>query len=106
MTRRPRANTLRREIAREGEKLARARERLAALEAGGSPERPIEVVSASVVEAHARSMRCPTCDASLRVEEHAAVAHGEARLRVVTASCAQCGRRRAIWFRIAPALPS
>src|SRR6478672_5038746 len=92
-----RARTERREAAREAEKLARARMKLALLEAGGAPERPIVVASASVVEPHATSLPCPACGVGgVRLDEHAA----EEGLRVTRVRCARCGTRREIWFRI------
>jgi len=98
-----RARTERREAAREAAKVARARMRLAELEEGGAPGRPIEVASASVVEPHTSSLPCASCGAiGVRVEEHAA----EQGLRVARVRCARCGTRRAIWFRIWTALPS
>lgn len=108
-----RARTARREGERDAEKLARARMKLAALEAGGGPDRPIEVRSASIIEPHASSLPCPACEApNVRVEEHVAVTlpggEGDAarRLRVVKARCPKCGTRRDVFFRIGTALPS
>jgi DNA-directed RNA polymerase subunit RPC12/RpoP len=106
LPRKPRARTQRRERERALEKLARDRERLARLETGGSPERPIELESASQVEVHARSMRCTRCEAELRVDEHVARTVGEQRLRLARLVCPRCGSRRDVWFRLAPALPS
>jgi hypothetical protein len=101
-----RARTERREQERAMEKLARDREKLARVEAGGSPERPIAPESASQVEVHARSLRCVRCDDELRLDEHLARSVGEQRLRLVRLTCPSCGARREAWFRIAPALPS
>lgn len=97
-----RSRTERRERERDAQKLARARVKLAAMEAGGAPEHPIEVTSASVVEPHALSMPCAACgERSVRVDEHVAVTlEGERRLRVVRSRCAQCGFRRDVFFRL------
>jgi hypothetical protein len=95
------SRTLRREAERARAKLVRDREKLAALDAGGAPERPIDVVSASVVEAHARSRPCPQCGGALRVDEHLAVERDGDRLRVARVRCTVCGAPRAIYFRIA-----
>lgn len=95
------ARAARRASTREAEKLARAKERLFVLGPGGAPERPRMVESASVIEPIARSTRCPRCDGSLRVDEHAAVVVAGAGLRLVRATCVQCGSRRELWFRIA-----
>jgi hypothetical protein len=90
----------RRAKARAEEKLGKKREQLAQMEAGGSPERPIEVVSASVVETHAKSMPCPRCLGACRLDEHAAETVGGKRLRIARMLCTQCATRRAVYFRI------
>jgi len=82
-------------------KLVHAREKLATLEPGGAPSRPIDVPSASVVEAHARSRPCPQCDGVLRVDEHVVAEQATGRLRAVHATCVQCGAPRILYFRIA-----
>jgi hypothetical protein len=108
-----RARTERREAARDAAKTAQARMKLAALEPGGAPDRPIEVTSASIIEPHASSMPCAACgNSGVRVDEHVAKTiegkDGEParRLRVVHAVCPRCGTRREIYFRIGTALPS
>jgi hypothetical protein len=100
------ARTLRRVGERDQEKLARDRERLFALEPGGTAARPLIVESASVIEPTARAVRCPRCVGELRVEEHAARIVGGVSLRAVRLRCAQCGVPRELWFRITLALPS
>lgn len=70
---------------------------LSALEAGGAADRPITVVSASVIEPHAASIPCAACGESVRVEEHRA----ESSLRVVRVRCARCGVARDLFFQIA-----
>jgi ribosomal protein S27AE len=102
----PRARTERRLDERAQEKLARDREKLAHLEPGGSPERPVPLDSASQVEVHARSLTCTRCGSDLRLDEHAALTMGDQRLRVARLTCPRCGVKREAWFRIAPALPS
>jgi len=100
-----RARTERREAERDAAKLARARMKLAALEVGGGPDRPIEVDSASIIEPHASSMPCAACGAQgLRVEEH--TADLPRRLRIVHVMCQRCGTRREVFFRIGTMLPS
>ncbi len=74
---------------------AQARER-----PGGAPDRPIDVVSPSVVEGTAQSMQCPVCGGELRVNEHAAETIGGERLRVVYVTCIGCRSSRALYFRI------
>lgn len=98
-----RSRTERREAQRAAVKLAERRMKLAALEPGGAPERPIEVTSASAVEPHARGMPCAACGADgVRVEEHAAVTG----LRVARVVCPRCGVRRDVFFRLGTPLPS
>jgi hypothetical protein len=98
----PRAE--RRARARAADKMARDREKLARLEAGGSAERPLDVQSASQVEPHALAMACLRCDGPNRLDEHAAVTVNDQPLRVVRMVCARCGARRQVWFRLAPNL--
>lgn len=95
-----RARTIRREAQRAAADLVAKRERLFELEAGGSPERPIDVDAASVVETRARSVRCPRCGGEHRVVEHAAVVVQGSRLREARLLCHQCGSRRSLWFRL------
>lgn len=101
-----RPRTVRREAEREASRLARAREALAALEDGGAPERPIVVASASQIEPHAASMRCPVCGDGLRVVDHEVRHTTAGSLRVVTAKSPQCGRVRTIWFSVRAPLPN
>ena len=77
------------------------RERLAGLLPGGSPERPVIVSSASVIEPHAlASMPCPQCTGQYRVHEHTRPVPSLRRLDV---ACRNCGVARVLWYRIAPA---
>lgn len=77
--------------------LVRDRERLAALEPGGSAERPIELTSAAVVETRTRALSCPQCEGGYRIREHRAPSSG---LRAVDVTCRLCGTPRTLWFRI------
>jgi hypothetical protein len=97
-----RTRTERRRIERELGKLADAREKLALASAGGAPERPITVESASVIESIAEALGCARCDGEARVEEHAA----ERGLRKVTTRCRACGSLRVVWVQIASRLLS
>ncbi len=83
--------------------LVRDREKLAALVAGGSPERPIAVDSASVVEVRVRSLTCPQCEGEYRVIEHRAPASG---LRAVSVICNRCHVPRSLWFKLGSSEPS
>jgi hypothetical protein len=98
-----RARGERRERERAMARLVRDKQKLAALEPGGSPERPIEVVSSSVIPVRARAQRCPLCDGSLRLDEESAES---ATLRAAHVTCTQCGVARRLWFVIRPVLPS
>jgi len=101
-----RARNLRRALERDRDKLAAARRRLIALEAGGSPARPIEVESAAVVEGRAESQTCPDCDGELRTASHEAKRHGDELLRELTLACRRCGATLVQYFRIIPARPN
>ncbi len=98
--------TVRRALDRESEKLSKDREKLASLEAGGAPDRPIEVVTSSVIEGYAASMPCARCTQPVRVVEHTAETIGGARVRVVRVQCSSCGTTRPVYFRIVSALPN
>ena len=86
-----RARTIRREAQRVALGIAGDREKLFKLGAGGSPERPIEVDSAAVVEVRALVVNCPRCAGEHTLVEHAAVTsvRGE-RLREVRLACRSC----------------
>lgn len=73
------------------------REQLAALLPGGSPDRPIDVASAAVIEVRAGAMACPHCSGLYRVLEHTRPVPG---VRRVDVECRYCGVPRTLWFRI------
>lgn len=102
----PRDRTLRRVDERAHRSLADDRERLFQLEPGGTPGRPIEVGSASVVETHALSMPCPRCDGTHDLAEHVAITVDGVRLREVRLVCRQCGSRRSVFFRLREERPN
>lgn len=95
-----RARTARRAALRAEGKLVHQRKRLFLLEPGGTPERPIDVESSSVVEPRAAALECPRCLAPFRVESHRAPSSPGMRLREAEVSCARCGARRSVWFRL------
>jgi hypothetical protein len=97
MPRDKRPRTARRALGRKLEKLATDREKLARMEPGGSPARPLEITSASVVEARAEREACFACDGAMRCKEHRV----EKGLRVATVECKECGRERRHYFRLA-----
>jgi hypothetical protein len=102
------SRTERRQAARDAAKLVRAREKLAALEPGGAPDRPIEVSSASSVEPHAASLPCAQCsEHRMRVESHDALTTEDGRrLRRVQTRCGRCGALRVLYFRLGTAMLS
>lgn len=102
MSKKARPRTQARQAERAAQKLVRERERLAELEPGGTPARPIEVESAAVVEVQALGAPCIQCGGSMRLEEHAAEGHAGQLLRVVRMRCPSCGTRRVRWFRVSP----
>lgn len=91
--------------ARTHEHLVRDLERLALRSTGGSPRRPIAVETPTQVEPISQGTSCPLCEGALRLEHHAAETHDGLRLRVAHVRCAQCGTRRALYFRLANSLP-
>lgn len=100
-----RERTKRREVLRGLDKLAGVREKLAALEPGGSPERPLEVESASQVEVRAAALPCLRCESALRIGEHRSTVHPRAgALREVELACRACGAKRTVWLRVGPLL--
>jgi hypothetical protein len=99
-----RARTERREADRRAEKLIRDHERLEAVSPGASPERPIEVESASQIDGAARSLQCPRCLLGLFIVHEVASVTGGRVCRAVELECRQCGRHRTAHFAIgAPA---
>lgn len=103
-TARPRLQ--RREAERTARKSVRATERLAAALPGASPEQPIEVTSASVVEVRARATPCVQCGGALNVEGDRASSTPRGVVHQLEVTCRRCHATRSLWFRIAPAQPS
>jgi predicted RNA-binding Zn-ribbon protein involved in translation (DUF1610 family) len=83
--------------AREAEHLRSRRE---ARMPGGSPEHPIEVASAAVIEPRATSLPCPRCGSPAHVDEHEVVGLQTQRLRVTRMRCGTCGHRRPLYFLV------
>jgi hypothetical protein len=104
MAKKPRARTERRQRERAARQLVRDQQRLAALEPGGAPDRPIPVPSSSVIPVRARAQPCPLCGGSLRLDDETAES---ATLRATHMSCMRCGVARRLWFVISgPPLPN
>lgn len=95
-----RGRTERRQGERGARKLVRLQQELAALEPGGSGERPLEVPISSVIEGRAASTPCPLCAGRLRVDQHRVETVSGKSVRAVDVTCLQCGISRVIWFRI------
>jgi hypothetical protein len=96
-----RARTELRELSRQRERLFEARMKLALLEPGGSPERPLEVSSASIVESRAQAEPCLRCGAAPRCEEHTTLSTANGLLRVAHVRCPSCSAKRLFYMRIA-----
>lgn len=97
---RPRAHQ--REKRRELTKLADKLDRLVHESAGGSPERAVEVSSASVIEVKARALRCGRCEGELLLVAHEAEFRNGVQLRRVDLQCRSCFAPRRAWFRLGP----
>jgi ribosomal protein S27AE len=80
--------------------MVRERERLARLEPGGAPDRPIALVSASLVEVRARSMPCPICGSEVRVADHTAETLEGQALRLAHTRCPSCGYEGIVYFAL------
>ncbi len=92
--------TVRRERERAQNRVQEDRERLFALEPGGSPNRPLEAASAAVIESHALGVPCPRCGGNHELVEHSANVRNGVRLRETKLRCRQCGSQRSLWFKI------
>jgi hypothetical protein len=101
-----RSRAQRRAEGRRDAKVVRDRVRLATLEPGGAAERPIEIVTAALVEPKARAIPCPVCGGSVRVEDHAARTIRGAPLRLAHVTCPGCGLTRVVYFVVRPPLPN
>ena len=101
MPRPPPPRRARREQDRALRKEVRRVEELAAELPGGTPERPIDVAAASVVEVKARAIPCPQCGGELQVEGDRAEPTPRGLLRALALACRVCHAPRTIWFRVA-----
>ena len=95
-----RGRTERREAERRLDKLTRDRRKLFGLEPGGRADNPIEVVSASVIEPHARALECPRCGPTMRLHEQTSSVVAGRVHRAVTLRCFQCGEERPVHYAI------
>jgi hypothetical protein len=92
----------RREQERALRKQVRQTEALAGELAGGAPDRPIDVGSASVVEGKARATPCIQCGGELDLRADRATSTARGVLRELALACRRCHAPRTLWFRIAP----
>jgi hypothetical protein len=99
-----RARTARREADRGAKKDRGLIDRLQALERGGAPDRPIELVSASEVEPDAMSRACPYCGGEPRLVEHTVSEHGGRRIRVAALQCKICHSAYRRYYALGPLL--
>lgn len=96
-----RERTARREVERAFRGMVRDKERMWKLDVGGSPERPIVVESAAVIETRAGLTPCLQCGGELDMVEHVSrTLESGARRRLVSLRCRQCGAPREMWFTI------
>lgn len=101
MARPPRPRRKQRAQDRALRKAVRRTEALAARLPGGSPDAPIEVVSASVVETKARATPCVQCGGELALRGDRATSTPRGVLREIEAACRRCHAPRTLWFRVA-----
>jgi hypothetical protein len=97
-----RTRTIKRQARAANDRAVQAKRKLYDLEPGGSPERPIEVPTPALVEPKSKSLACPRCGELFAVDEHAAHADRNGRLREAKLFCHLCGERRSLWFRVVP----
>ena len=80
-------------------------DKLVELSPGGSPERPVQLASASQVEVEALAGPCPFCGERLRLEgPHEVESHGGERLRVARLVCGACRARLSRYYRLGATL--
>jgi hypothetical protein len=97
-----RRRKLQREQQRELRKQVKRTEGMAAKLAGGSPELPIDVTSASVVETKARSTPCVQCGGDLELRGDRATSTARGIVRELSLVCRLCHAPRTLWYRVAP----
>jgi hypothetical protein len=102
----PRPRRQQRERDRALRKEVRRTEQLAAELPGGSPDLPIEVASASVVETMARATPCVQCGGELDLGGDRATSTARGVVRAIALTCRRCHAPRTLWFRIASRAPN
>jgi hypothetical protein len=102
VSRPPRPRRKQREEARAARKQVRRTEALAGKLPGGSPEYPLEVTSAAVVEGAARATPCIQCGGDLELRSDRATSTARGIVREMALVCRLCHAPRTLWFRITP----
>ena len=102
MARWPRLRNKRRELERELRKQVRRTEALAGRLPGGSPELPIDVASAAIVEGKARATPCIQCEGDMELCGDRATSTARGVLREIALACRRCHTPRTLWFRVTP----
>ncbi len=101
MTERKRRGRAERRLqARTEQRLTRELDRLARMQPGGAPDRPLVIDTPAVVELRAVARPCPLCGGSLRLKAHTAEVIEDVRLRVAAVACTACGSERSLYFRL------
>jgi hypothetical protein len=98
----PRPRRKQREHDRALRKQVRRTEQLAGKLRGASPDHPIDVASASVVEGKARATPCVQCGGELELGGDRATSSARGLLREIALACRRCHAPRTLWFRIVP----
>jgi hypothetical protein len=106
VSRAPRPRRKRREQDRELRKQVARTETLAARLPGGSPQSPIDVTSAAVVEVKARATPCVQCGGPLELRGDRATSTTRGVLREIALVCRTCHAPRTLWFRVAATTPN
>ena len=102
MGRPPRPRRAQRERDNALRKQVRRVEALAGKLPGASPENPLEVSSASVVEGAARATPCVQCGGELELRGDRATSTARGVLRELALVCRLCHVPRTLWFRVTP----
>jgi hypothetical protein len=100
MPRPPRPRRQQREQSRALRKQVRRTEALARQLPGATPDHPIDVNSASVVESRARSTPCLQCGGDLDLRTDGAISTPRGVLRELALVCRRCHAPRSLYFRI------
>jgi hypothetical protein len=86
--------------------LVRLTEKVAGKLPGGSPEQPIDVASAAVIEGKARATSCVQCGGNVELRGDRATSTARGILREIRLACRRCHAPRSLWFRVVPSSPN